>query len=220
MREVFYNFFIRFLHPLQVHEFISKSFRPGTLDVVDNLPAWPGRFNLKKTSFYEFLLISWIFVLVETIYSVSTLNIGLQISRLLKGTSFFMPYLSDQLVLIKILSLISILGGAVLFPFYALLYQKFWIHITGFFMDLYNMKRNDTAIEEVVNSSFVANIFLVIPIFGSFFRTVTSFVFLFAGFRRNLKMNIPQSVLILSTPFVLFLVFIFLAILWFMAVMF
>ena len=218
MQEVFYNFFIRFLHPLRVHDFLHKTLRYGTLSFIEKLPVWPGKFKLRQASFNEVILISWIFVLIHTIYSVSTLNIGLQVFRFLENSDLLMPFLSGRFILIKFFSLFSVIANAILFPLYAYLYQKFWVHIIGYFLDLYNMNKDSKAIEEVVNSSFVSNVFLVIPVFGSFFRNIASFIFLFAGFRRNLQMDIAQAVLLLSTPILLFLIFIFLVVLWLVSV--
>ena len=216
MQEVFYNFFIRFLHPLQVHDFLHKNFRYGALNFIENLPVWPSKFKLRQTAFSEVVIISWIFVFIYTIYSISTLNVGLEVAKYFENSDI-MHSISRHFIMVKIFSLFSIIINAVLFPLYALFYQRFWIFITGFFVDLYNMKKDEKAIEEVVNSSFVANTFLIIPIIGSFFRNIAVFVFLFAGFRRNLKMDIPQTVLLLSTPILLILIFIFLIILWFVS---
>ena len=219
MQEVFYNFFIRFLHPLRVHDFLYKTLRYGTLNFIEKLPVWPGKFKLRRTTFGEVVLISWIFVLIHTIYSVNTMNVGLQIVKFFEKSDLFVHFFSGHFILMKFFSLFSIIVNAAIFPLYAFFYQKFWIHIIGLFLDLYNMKKDNKAIEEVVNSSFVANTFLIIPVFGSFFRNIAAFFFLFAGFRRNLKMDIPQAVLLLSTPLLSLLIFAFLLILWFISVM-
>lgn len=64
--------------------------------------------------------------------------------------------------------------------------------------------------EEVVANSLTAHTFLVIPIVGDFLQKFSFLIYLYAGLRRNLGLNVFQSLLILMCPLILILLAIFL----------
>ena len=202
MQEVFYNFFIRFLHPVKVHTFFAS--------VKSIHYPWIGRKPLRRIQLSEVVLVSWILVMVQTVWFMTAMS-GIHSFILRQDISLFLP---RQLLVMHGISLLSLVGITVFFPVFALVYNKFWLAIIGFYLNLYKIDRHKQHMEEVVNSSFVSNIFLLIPIFGPLMRNTAVFLFLFIGLSKNLGMTLPQSLLVLLTPLILFLLLLFFILLW------
>ena len=148
--------------------------------------------------------------MIQTVWFMTAVS-GIHAFSLRQELVLFLP---KQLLLMHGISLLSLVGITVFFPVFALAYNKFWLAVIGFYLDLYKIDRRKQQIEEVVNSSFVSNIFLLIPIFGPLMRNTAVFLFLFVGLSKNLGMTLPQSLLVLLTPLILLLLLLFFILLW------
>jgi len=163
-------------------------------------------------SFQESLTISWIFSIFHATYILIGITMGLnsnqwnenEWSSLVDGNSFGLTAYS----------IFSILLNVVLFPLFFWLYGRFWINILRVFSNIFEKIEDEDELnercEEVVANSFTSYTYLVIPIIGDFLHKLTFLVYLYAGLRRNLKLNLLQSVLILLCPLLLILLLFFL----------
>ncbi len=163
-------------------------------------------------TFQESMSISWIFSIFHATYSIIGITMGLNsVDWAQEELSYVMDSASAGLMAYSIFSLLL---NVVLFPLYFWLYGRFWINILKVFSNIFEREDNEDEIasrcEEIVANSFSSYTFLVIPIVGDFLHKFSFLIYLYAGLRRNLKLNLLQSILVLLCPLILILLALFL----------
>ncbi len=160
----------------------------------------------------ELVSVSWVFVIFQAFYSIVGLNIGGFFLRKLHNMEdgsipdLLIPGGSEEALAITIfITLFSV----VLFPLFGILYVKVWNVIISFFSELFGKKGiRSEQIDMAANAILVSNIFLIFPIVGELFKSLSKLVYLFAGLRDNLGFSPTQSVIVILSPLILTTVFI------------
>jgi hypothetical protein len=205
MTKILYGYFTYFLHPLQVNNYFRKNREdlrslstPYLVDDEIYLKLEEDALNLNLS---EVLLVSWVFVIINCIYSLVFLNLG---SALLKMVNSPSTYGNPK-------SLIFFtLAQAVLFPIGFYFFAKICQKIVGFFTSVFKPEVED--IEEVskqiISVSLTAHTFLLVPILGTFIFYIAFAIYLFGGLKYNLGLrNLPALIAILSPLFLVGFVF-------------
>ncbi|MCO4794434.1 MAG: hypothetical protein KC493_12010 [Bacteriovoracaceae bacterium] len=216
MRELFYNYMNIFFHPFSSHEELRRKRTDidhgHVLSVVGGADIPKGRVILDESesgeiTFAEALGVSWSFVIVKALYSLIFIHIGLH----------FFTYLSTHTELKRIivpgfpigskkLTVFWLLLEVALFPLLVWLYVKFWSVIIRFFANLFETPNSEEGLRQVVNYSLSSHFFYLIPIFGELGKHVSSLFFLFAGLKKNLGFSNLQSLLVIVSPLIIFLI--------------
>ena len=221
MLDVFYNYFYTFLHPFKQHEFLRKS-RETTLesgtkpnlriaDLSDIESEDDGHMG-----FIEIMSVSWMLMMVRTIYSVISIYLGLITYNYMSDETGFANLLLPEFTFTtQKIVLFIVLLEAIFYPVILWLYTKFWGVLIKFFANLFEFEGDIQKVsDEIVNYSLVSNMFLMIPIFGELGKHFSSIIYLFAGLRKNMQLTSLQSVIVLASPMFLLLLFIFLIIIY------
>jgi len=219
--DVLYDYFYTFLHPFKQHDSLRKSresqmaggenanlriANDGEESVIDN----------GSMSFIEIMSVSWMLMMVRTIYSVISIYLGLITYNYMSEESGFSNLLLPQFTFStqKIL-LFFVLLEAVFYPVVLWLYTKFWGVLIKFFANLFEFEGDTQKVsDEIVNYSLVSNMFLMIPIFGELGKHFSSIIYLFAGLRKNMQLTSLQSVIVIASPMFLLLLLMFLIIIY------
>jgi ABC-type multidrug transport system fused ATPase/permease subunit len=162
--------------------------------------------EVAPVQFLEFMGVSWVFVAIHTFYSFGSSFIGVIFlediqNRFPDLSATFLEGFSAQKVF-YIASLFSL----ICFPLVAWLYVKIWGNVISFFSSLFgNDDRSDECME-VSTVALAGNALLVVPVFGTYLKTIAGFVFLYAGMRTRLQFTKAQAIITLISPmFLLFL---------------
>ncbi len=161
----------------------------------------------ESSSFLEYASVAWIFVIIETFYVFLGVYFFSFVEFDQEAPQFFS--LSWRL---QGLSLFQSLVWVAIFPLMAFLYTKFWTYLIRFFAELFKSDQDldHSALKDVTNMTLCSHAFLVIPVFGPMVRHVSAFIYLYAGLREYLQFTKAQTLVILLSPLILFLMFIFL----------
>ncbi len=194
MKKIINNYLYWFLHPFQIYDHLldSGQFKIGLVENVNE------QNNNLRLSYTEVITVSWVFTFLKSIYSI--IIVWASYSFIAKplmesDISFTLPVSGQKIIIL------SSIAFAIIFPIYSYLYFFFWEIVISFSMSLFGKSYFDKEkIQQVLISSYTANILLVVPIFGSFLRYCISVFYFFIGLRRNLKLSTTQSVLILLVP--------------------
>lgn len=218
MIEILKHYCYAFLHPVKT-QLLLREHRVALelnypLKIVkseDDIECDEGRGSL---SLPELLGVSWLFVIIKSIYAMITIFIGVALysEMVLEGSSY-LGFLEQFSVNTKKWALFSVLLDAVFFPFYGLGYVKIWELLIRLFSKLYG-RENIAGVKQVVSYSLVSNLFLLIPIIGGVARFFASIFYLFVGLKKNLGFSRLQSVIILISPIVFLSFVIFLLIIY------
>ncbi|MBL6988369.1 MAG: hypothetical protein ISR65_01250 [Bacteriovoracaceae bacterium] len=201
MQQILYSYFISFLHPFKTQKYLS--------DLSDNdvETTWRGKIPFLTLNFYEFLGVSWVFVIIKSIYALISLLLEYKafdfashsnsLSYLLKPAYYDMAIFQKTFLFIILLK-------TIFFPLSAWIYVKFWGVMIKFASNLFTPERDEQqlhrATAEITNSSLCSNILLVVPVFGEFLEFLYSLFFIFIGLKENLKFSNLQSVIVLALP--------------------
>ncbi len=223
MNELLNNYLHACLHPWLTHDLLNlrrkqRNVRRETpaLEIVgeDTLVAQRVKSEEEKVgvTFHEAMSISWIFAIFHATYLLIGMTMGLN-SNEWAGEEFA-GMMNSASAGIMAYSVFSLLLNVVLFPLYFWLYGRFWINLlkicTNVFEKIEDEEEVESRCEEVVAQSLTSYTFLVIPIIGDFLHKLSFLIFLYAGLRRNLGLNLFQSITILLCPLLLILLLIFL----------
>lgn len=163
----------------------------------------------ERISYFEVMGITWSLHLIYAFYSVFALYLGVISYEYLSGSDQFthMVFQSVAVTWQKITLMMTLLQ-VIFYPFVFQFGFKFWAYMLRFFAQIFDYEGDrelDVEIEELLNSIYTANIFLIIPIFGSVLSNLTQVYYLFIGLRSKLGFTRAQAILVLMTP--LFLMF-------------
>lgn len=180
MVRAFANYLTIFLHPFQSHEFFREK-RLGETALEDS------KEKLYCPTFIECTAISWIFVIIASIYSLITLNIQ-------EG-----GFLSQS----KIPLLFGAMAGVILHPLWLLIYVKIWEIVILLSARLVGKEGEISGpIKEVVYSSTCAHLLLLIPVIGKAASAVAILFFLFVGLKKNLEFSLLHGILTIFFPLI------------------
>jgi hypothetical protein len=163
----------------------------------------------ERISYLEVMGITWSLHLLYAFYSIFAIYLGVISYEYLSHSADF-TYLVFQSIQTSTqkLTLMVTLAQVIFYPFIFQFGFKSWAYVLRFFAQIFEFDGDrdlDVEIEELLNSIYTANIFLIIPVFGSVLKTFTQAYYLFIGLRSKLGFTKVQALLVLLTP--LFLVF-------------
>lgn len=162
-------------------------------------------------SFHESMSISWVFTIFQATYALIGITMGL--NSVEWAGEDLSAVMDNAAVGLTAYSIFSLLLKVVFFPLFFWIYGRFWINILKVFINIFEKIESEEEIEsrceEIVANSLTAHTFLVIPIIGEFLQKFSFLIYLYAGLRRNLGLNLFQSILVLLCPLLIILLFIF-----------
>jgi hypothetical protein len=163
----------------------------------------------ERISYFEVMGITWSLHLLYAFYSVFALYLGVASYEYLSHSESFTHIMFQSMAMTgQKIALMMTLLQVIFYPFVFQFGFKFWAYILRFYAQIFEFEGDrelDIEIEELLNSIYTANIFLIIPIFGNVLSTLTQMYYLFIGIRSKLGFTRAQAVLVLMTP--LFLMF-------------
>lgn len=163
----------------------------------------------ERIDYFEVMGISWSLHIIYAFYSVFAIYLGIMSYEYLSNSQSFTHLMFQSInVTFQKISLMMTLFQVIFYPFIFQFGFKFWAYVLRFYAQIFEYKGErelDIEIEEMLNSIYTANIFLIIPIFGNILSLVTQAYYLFIGLRTKLEFTRAQAILVLMTP--LFLMF-------------
>jgi hypothetical protein len=199
--------------PFETHETLRLQHEVGVIGPLHK------QNNIASFDFLEGLVMSWLWAMIRSFYSLLAIAVSLLWFDQLNNPSdgFSLMLWSSH---VQKLTIFFVLLDVIIFPFTQFFYIKFWGLIVKFFCQLYDLEGiTEERVKEVITQSMAANFYLVIPIFGQLLRYAASFFYLYAGLRANLKMNTVQALTILVAPLFIFMFFIFVVLLYFVLIL-
>jgi len=202
MSEVFYSYFSYFLHPLKVNSYFYKKRKDfyGPFLVDESVPEDR---DFLELDFYQILVVSWLFFLIHSFYSLFFINVANFLVSVFDIGDIINPRILVYTALLKI----------IFFPLVFWAYAKLWVVIVEFFGRLFfeDEKKIKEISDQVVGVSLTSHIFLLIPVIGGVISHFAFYIYLFAGLRKNLGLSVTKSFMVILSPFFIlgFMVFIF-----------
>jgi hypothetical protein len=152
--------------------------------------------------------ISWALHFVYAFYTVFAVFLGVKSYEYLSQSQDFSHLLFEAMnISFQKLNLFFTLAQAIVYPFLFQFAVKFWVFILKFYSEVFEAENEQNSasvieekIQELIASLFSANLFLIIPIFGSVLSFMTQAYFLFIGTRKKLGFTRTQAFLVLMTP--------------------
>ena len=158
--------------------------------------------NDRTIDFTTIVLISWLFFMIYSLYSLAFANLGSVITADEETTGFISSLISSS-EFQKKLFILTMIGNVVFFPLSAWIYVKLWRTLINFFLSIYDKNVEKDSVDEVVNYSLVSNFFLIIPVIGNFIKMLCSAYYIFLGLKHNIKLNSVQSFVVVLSPVIL-----------------
>lgn len=165
----------------------------------------------ERSTFLEVLGFSWGLHLVQAMYSIAAIYLGIISYEYLSNSKDFTHLLFQALnVKFQKFSLLSTLFQVIFYPFIFQFLHQFWTFLIKFYAQIFDFEADtehseEDLITDVVTTSFTSNVFLLIPIFGGVLSTIAQAFYLFTGLKAKLSFTNTQAFLVLITP--LFIVF-------------
>ena len=163
-----------------------------------------------KLSCFELMSISWALHMIYAFYSVFALYLGVKSYTYFSSSKDFTHLVLNSFSFkFQKIGLLTTLVTVILYPFLFQFYYKAWRGIFKFYAHIFENKSEDLEIstEEILNSAFSANLFLIFPIVGNVLSNIAHAFFIFQGLKRKYEFTSLQASLVLLTP--LFFVFLF-----------
>ncbi len=212
MTKILFGYFNYFLHPLKVNFHFRKNredFRaistPFLLDEETSLIYEDDIFQL---DFAHVLSISWIFVIISSIYSLFLLNLGAFLLKMVDPSGILVNNLGNPKTII-----FFNFFQVIFFPMGFYVFAKLWEKIILFFALIFNPEIEDAeaVCSQIVSVALSAHTFLLVPVLGTFIFYLAFAVYLFGGLKYNLGLKTLPAILTILSPFFLlgflFLVF-------------
>ncbi|WP_372652374.1 hypothetical protein [Halobacteriovorax sp.] len=217
MNQIVKEYILTFLHPFKTHDVLRNlRTRQRPLALASEVLT-EQEDEIAGLSFLEVMSISWVMVIISGLYSVGMIYFGYITGSFMSESDSLSSLISENMSLEyqKILISWSILQ-VIIFPITLWFYAKLWTVVIRFFGNLFEFDGDvESVTSQVVNHSIVTNLFLVIPIFGEMIRHFSSIIYLFAGLRNNMSFSILQSLIVVCSPLIIFVLFILLGIIYF-----
>lgn len=212
MIQILANYLFAFLHPFKTHTLLGAVGAHGNavkeernFKLVSEIAPEVLEAKDSELHFTEVMSISWIFIVIQGIYSLIAINLGYQAFSVVHGdeeglASLLIPNFKSEG---QNLVLWGILLQIVFFPLLIWFYTRLWANIIKFFADLFEIEGEvQTKTNQVVNHSMVSHMFLAIPIFGPLAQGIGMLFYLYAGLRNNFKFSHLQCLVVLVSPVV------------------
>lgn len=224
MNELLVNYINAFLHPWLTNDLLNSRRKQGHVrrespqleliqeeNLVSSVVQEQNEEDKVGVSFNESMAISWVFTIFQATYVIIGVTMGL---NTMQWAHEDLSHVVDNAALtLTAYSIFSLLLKVVFFPLFFWFYGRFWINILKIFTNIFekfdNENEIDSRCEEIVSNSLTSHAFLVIPIIGDFLHKLSFLVYLYAGLRRNLGLNLFQSILVLLCPLLLILLLLF-----------
>lgn len=164
----------------------------------------------RKLSYWELMGISWSLHLLYAFYSVFSLYLGVKTYTYFSGSKDFTHLILDSFNFrFQKISVLTTLFGVVFYPFIFQFTYKFWKGSFKFYANIFENESEsfDEKAEDILNSAFSSNLFLLFPIIGNSLSNIAMIFLLFQGMKRKYEFTSLQASLVLITP--LFLLFLF-----------
>ena len=170
----------------------------------------------ESISYFEVMGISWALHIIYAFYSIFALYLGIVSYEYISNSQTYTHLIFESFSLTtQKISLIMTIAQVIFYPFIFQFAFKFWVYLLSFFAQIFayeGERELEVEIEELLNSVFTTNIFLIIPIFGSVLSTIAQGYYMFVGVRAKLGFTKTQAILVLMTPlFLMFLITILIA---------
>lgn len=212
MIEILSNYLYAFLHPFRTHTLLSAvSDHAGAIQenrqfqLVEDIPEEVLEASNTELKFVEAMSVSWIFIVIQGIYSLLAIHLGYRAFSMVHGeeeglAALLIPNFHSQG---KSLVFWGILLQIVFFPLFIWFYTRLWASFIKFFADLFEIEEKvEEKTSQVINHSLVSYMFLVLPVFGSMAQGIGMLFYLYAGLKNNFKFSHLQSLVILVSPVV------------------
>lgn len=164
----------------------------------------------RKLSYLELMGISWSFHILYAFYSVFALYLGVKSYTYFSSSKNF-AHLALESFSFKFqkISLLTTLFGVIFYPFLFQFAYKFWKGTFKFYANIFDYEDEhlEEKADEILNTAFSANLFLILPIIGNVLSNIALAFLLFQGLKRKYEFTSLQATLVLITPFFLFFLF-------------
>jgi hypothetical protein len=172
---------------------------------------WNESSGARKTSYIEVLGISWALHLIYTFYSVFAVFLGVKSYQYFSTSEDFTHLILNSFSFsFQKISLFVQLGMVILYPVVFHFSYRFWMYLLGFYIQIFNSgfdpEEAKLKSEEIVNTMYTSNSFLLLPIAGAVFSGFSQVYLLYRGVVVKLNFTKVQAFLVLLTP--LFMIFI------------
>ena len=193
-KDYFYSFFTYLMHPYRTHEYFKH-----------NIPMPGNKFAPLKMDIYEALSLSWIFALINGFVRVILIYLIFQLVSgfLNQGTVLSMGgiQLSGHYFII-----LSTVIDVIFFPLFTLFVIQFWEFMIKLFARLLDYQGNaEEMASQVMAVSLSSHILSIVPIFGDIIQKIVAVFLMYAGLRKNLEASHGVCMVIISMPFLIFL---------------
>ncbi len=203
LKDMFVTYFMAIIYPFRIHDYIKH-----TIPLPE--PVWS---NPKKLNILEAVSISWMFEILKGIIKIFLIHItvlGL-VTYQDQSYSFFRELSLGAGLSPHYFLLAGIVLNVILFPIYTFLFIEFWILTLRFMGGLFNVQGDKQKMaEDILATSQSSHAFVLVPVFGDFVQKMASFLFMYAGIRKQMQLSAFSSILILLTPVFLMLCIAFL----------
>jgi hypothetical protein len=172
---------------------------------------WSESSKDRKISYIEVLGISWALHFVYAFYSVFAVFLGVKSYQYFSTSDDFTHLILNSFNFsFQKISLFVQLGMVILYPVVFHFSYRFWTYLLGFYIQIFDSGFDPAEVkvksEEIVNTMYTSNIFLLLPIAGAVFSTFAQVYYLYRGVVVKLNFTKIQAFLVLLTP--LFIIFI------------
>lgn len=189
MINIFSSYIHYLIHPFKTHEqFLDGSF---------------SRNQLERLGVYESLAVSWLCVLINSLFRIIILMfIVKSFFGLMSDEIDFLSPLFDinQISSFNLLILSSILD-VIFFPVFGIIFIQFWEVLLKFYAKLLQTEGDiEQKAHDILSVAQSSKILDIVPFLGSAISSFVSLILMYAGLRVQLKASPTLSVCILLTP--------------------
>ncbi|MEK6624537.1 MAG: hypothetical protein AABY86_06200, partial [Bdellovibrionota bacterium] len=154
-------------------------------------------------------LLSWPFMMFEAFYRLFGFHLSEWLIDNFIGDGGLATYFIRAQATMYF-QIFIILLKVVCFPILVWIMVKIWEAIITFFHHFLGKDENDLAgISQIVNNTLTSHVFLLIPIFGPVLKWLSMLIQLYGGLRYNLRYSRLQAAIVLLSPVILLVFFIF-----------
>ena len=193
--DVIYSYIHYLIHPFKTHDyFLAPDDYQG--------------FKPLKLSVYESLSASWVFIVINGLFRIITLNFIL--------VAFYELFLEDSALFSEMINIqeypgfyfliLSTILDVIFYPLFGFFIIQFWEVIIKIFGRLLEVKGDLTEkAHAILSVKMSSQILKIIPIFGGPSQSLASMILMYAGLRKQLNASPVLCLCIIFSPFVLLL---------------
>lgn len=184
------------IHPFRSHQALKENDR-------DYLPG--------DITLYESLGLSWLFILLGAFFRLIFISflISVFVGVMDPSTDLLEQFYRGDRYVGFYFVILSTLLDVVFFPLITLVAIQFWDIVIKFFAYLNGDNENvDERVKNILSVALSSNLLHIIPIFGAALGNLAQLVQMYAGLREQFRLSPLACILILSTPYFLFMGFV------------